>query len=216
MRIFFHQILKNIVGCFSARNILAYVIALYLTYTAAVSGLDWSWYAFTRPIPSYLVFPGVALGGLVPIVVPFALLAIGASNRDRRLTIAAGALGQSAFLGLLLSSFFKAFTGRAHPVFGAVLTDDISRVFRFGLLRGGVFWGWPSSHTTVAFAMAVALAVIYRERPVIKYSALLYALYIGLAVSVSVHWFSDFAAGAIIGTVIGLVVGRSFGAIRKQ
>ena len=34
--------------------------------------------------------------------------------------------------------------------------------------------------------------------------------YIGLGVSMTIHWFSDFAAGAILGTIIGLVVGRSF------
>jgi hypothetical protein len=27
-------------------------------------------------------------------------------------------------------------------------------MFRFGFWRGGVCWGWPSSHTTIAFAMA--------------------------------------------------------------
>jgi len=40
--------------------------------------------------------------------------------------------------------------------------------------------------------------------------ALAYAFYIGIAVSMTIHWFSDFVAGAIIGTVIGLVVGTSF------
>jgi hypothetical protein len=40
--------------------------------------------------------------------------------------------------------------------------------------------------------------------------ALLYAFYIGLGVSVTIHWFSEFVAGAIIGSVIGTVVGRSF------
>jgi len=40
--------------------------------------------------------------------------------------------------------------------------------------------------------------------------ALAYACYIGLGVSMTIHWFSDFAAGAIIGTVIGVVVGRGF------
>jgi hypothetical protein len=40
--------------------------------------------------------------------------------------------------------------------------------------------------------------------------ALLYAFYIDLGVSVTIHWFSEFVAGAIIGSVIGTVVGRSF------
>ena len=40
--------------------------------------------------------------------------------------------------------------------------------------------------------------------------AITYALYIGIGVSMTIHWFSDFAAGAIVGSVIGTVVGRSF------
>jgi membrane-associated phospholipid phosphatase len=44
--------------------------------------------------------------------------------------------------------------------------------------------------------------------------AITYALYIGLGVSMTIHWFSDFAAGAIIGSAIGAVVGKSF--LRSQ
>jgi hypothetical protein len=44
--------------------------------------------------------------------------------------------------------------------------------------------------------------------------AIAHALYIGVGVSITIHWFSDFAAGAIIGTVIGAGVGNSF--LRRQ
>lgn len=40
--------------------------------------------------------------------------------------------------------------------------------------------------------------------------ALAYALYIGLGVSMTIHWFSDFVAGAILGAIIGVVVGKRF------
>jgi hypothetical protein len=36
-----------------------------------------------------------------------------------------------------------------------------------------------------------------------------YACYVGIGVSMTIHWFSDFIAGAIFGSVIGLVVGKS-------
>ena len=39
------------------------------------------------------------------------------------------------------------------------------------------------------------------------YLAIAYALCIGIGVSMTIHWFADFAAGAIIGTAIGTVVG---------
>ena len=40
--------------------------------------------------------------------------------------------------------------------------------------------------------------------------ALTYAFYVGIGVSMTIHWFSDFVAGALIGTAIGIVVANSF------
>ena len=39
---------------------------------------------------------------------------------------------------------------------------------------------------------------------------MLYAVYIGMGVSMTIHWFSDVVAGAIIGAVIGVTVGNVF------
>ena len=132
-------------------------------------------------------------------------------SRNVKASNTAYALGQSVLIGLLTAAFYKAFTGRLHPPRSLMpATVDSSREFRFGFMRGGVFWGWPSSHTTIAFAMAVSLMIIYPKNKIVRYLAALYALYIGFGVSVTIHWFSDVVAGSIIGTVIGLVVGKSF------
>ena len=115
-------------------------------------------------------------------------------------------LNSSARLSL---PFFKAVTGRVHPAHS--VGADISHVFRFGWMRGGVFWGWPSSHTTIAFAMAVTVFTLCPKQRWLGWMAILNAFYVGLGVSMTIHWFSDFAAGAIIGSVIGAVVGKDFG-----
>ena len=78
-------------------------------------------------------------------------------------------------------------------------------------MRGGVFWGWPSSHTCVAFATMVCLARMHPKSKPLVCVTLLYALYVGMGVA-SIHWLSEFVAGAIIGSVIGVVVGNSFAA----
>jgi membrane-associated phospholipid phosphatase len=131
----------------------------------------------------------------------------------------AWALGQAALLGYLISCCYKAFTGRLPPPFFRHLTNpvvdgapwiDSSHGFQFGFLKGGVFWGWPSSHTAVAFAMSVCLVTLHPKNKMLVFLALLYAFYIGLGVSVTIHWLSEFVAGAIIGSVIGMTVGRSF------
>ena len=210
MNVLWYRLWKNIAACFTSSGIVAQLVAIALTYGLVISGFDWWWYVSSRFVPAAWLYPGVALGGLLPMLVPLCALVIGVVRKNKGILRFAGTVGQSAFLGWLFSSVYKAFTGRAHPSFGATLTTDTSHVFHFGFLKGGIFWGWPSSHTTVAFAMAVALAVVYGKHASVKYPALLYALYVGLAVSVSIHWFSDFVAGAIIGTVVGLAVGRGF------
>ena len=55
--------------------------------------------------------------------------------------------------------------------------------------------------------------MLFRSRW-LGYVAITYALFIGIGVSMTIHWFSEFLAGAIIGTAIGAVVGKSF--LRSQ
>ncbi len=214
----FYTLPKNIVKCFRGYNLLWHLLAIILTYFIVTSGFDWLYFKSSRSVLlQSLLFPPVILGSLLPIIVPFALYAFGKARKNIITISTANALGQAAIIGLLISSFYKAFTGRVHPL--RLLTQDaidISREFRFGFLRDGVFWGWPSSHTTIAFAMAVTLLMLYPKNKVIKYLAIFYALYIGFGVSISIHWFSDFVAGAILGTVIGVVVGNSFREGRQE
>jgi len=208
----FYNLPKNIMKCFRGYNLLWHLLAVIITYVIVTSGFDWLYFKSSRSfLLQSLLFPAVILGSRLPIILPIALYAFGKIRDNLKAVSTANALGQTVIIGLLIASFYKAFTGRVHPP--RLLTQDtidISREFRFGFLRGGIFWGWPSSHTTIAFAMAVTLLMLYSKNIVIKYLAIFYALYIGLGVSISIHWFSDFVAGSIIGTVIGVVVGNSF------
>ncbi len=214
MRPLFYNFWKNIAGCFRGYNLLWHSIAIVLTYIFVVSGLDWLYFKYSRSaVLETLSFPAVVLGGLLPIFVPLVMLVVGRIRKNPIILNTAWAIGQAGILGLIISDAFKAVTGRVPPEFMAGVGStmaDISRQFQFGFWRGGVFWGWPSTHTAVAFAVAMALVILYPESKKIRYIAPLYAVYIGLSASVSIHWFSEFIAGAIIGTIIGIVVGRSF------
>jgi membrane-associated phospholipid phosphatase len=154
------------------------------------------------------MFPAVSIGGLLPIVLPITLIALGSLARDTQTRLVGWAIGQAELIGALIAAAYKAITGRAHPTHS--IGADLSHIFRFGFLRGGVFWGWPSSHTTIAFAMAFTTFTLFPKQRWLGYSAVTYACYIGLGVSMTIHWFSDFIAGAIFGTLIGGVVGKSF------
>lgn len=154
------------------------------------------------------MFPAAGIGFIVPIYLPLALLAAGYIVKSARCMMTGYALMQAEIIGSVISSAYKAFTGRVHPLHNG--TEDITHVFRFGFLRGGAFWGWPSSHTTIAFAMAFTVFNFFPKQRWLGGVAMAYACYIGIGVSTTIHWFSDFVAGAIIGAVIGTVVGKRF------
>lgn len=205
------RFVADVRACYGWGNVAWQAIAVALTYLIVISGFDWWWFTHTREalLQSWL-FPAAIVGGILPIILPVILFFIGKNGRNARARIAAFATAQAAIIGWLISSFYKIFTGRIPPPFNSQSLVDISRQFEFGFMRAGAFWGWPSSHTAVAFAVAVTLFILYRDNRFIKYGALLVAFYIGIGVSTNIHWFSEFVAGAIIGSVIGSVVGKSF------
>lgn len=216
MKDFFFTLFPNIWNSFKGRNILFHLIAIITTYLILVSGFDWCYFVKTQnEIIRNLSFSAVVLGGLVPIVIPLTMLALGKLRKDPILTLKAWMFGQAALLGSIISSFYKALTGRLPPEAGNTITD-ISHGFQIGILKNGIFWGWPSSHTTIAFSMAFAFIYMYGEKKLFKYLALIYAFYIGIGISTTIHWFSEFSAGAIIGSVIGVAVGKSYLVLRNR
>lgn len=58
--------------------------------------------------------------------------------------------------------------------------------------------------------MGVAVFTLFPKQRLVGCVAIAYALYVGVGVSMTIHWLSDFVAGALFGTMIGVVVGRSF------
>jgi PAP2 superfamily len=214
----FYRLSRNVVTIFSGRNLLWHALAIGLTVVLVESGGDWSYYVATRSgVIQRLARPAIMIGTFLPVLGPLIILLLGALGEERRLMTTGWALGQAALLGYLIASTYKAFTGRIPPPWHWHLATraagqlvDTSHGFQFGFMRGGIFWGWPSSHTTIAFATMVCLATLYSKNKPLVCIALLYAFYVGLSVSVSIHWCSEFVAGAIIGSAIGMVVGRSF------
>ena len=213
MKLFFSTLPRNFLECFRGRKLIWHLLAICLSLALVESGFDWQYFLGTRsPWLRSWLWPAVPIGGLLPILIPLALLIPGIVTRSHQTRLIGWAIGQAEAIGGLIAAGYKALTGRAHPGHG--VGTDLTHVFRFGLLRGGVFWGWPSSHTTIAFAMAVTVFRLVPKQPWLGYGAMTYAFYIGFGVSITIHWFSDFVAGALIGTVVGLVVAASFSRAR--
>lgn len=209
MPLLFFRLRETVIACFRGWSLVTQLIACVLTYLIVVSGMDWYYFLATRqPTLQKFFFPAIILGGIIPILFPLAVLLVGYLKKNKRLMAIAWAMGQAVLLGFLISSTYKVFTGRLQPDL-IHTTIDISRQFRFGFFRGGAFWGWPSSHTTIAFAMMVVWGRL-RHHGRVAFLPKWYALYIGLGVSISIHWFSEFIAGALIGSVIGYQVANRF------
>jgi len=204
----FYRLPQNIWKIFSGKNLLWHLLAIIVTVAIVVPGFDWWYFKSTQNVIfSRLMFPGVFLGLFVPILVPLFLLIVGTVQKNSKLLNSGFASAQASALGWLVSVFYKVFTGRPGPVGSMV---DISKVFHFGFFRGGIFWGWPSSHTTVAFAFGLSLFMLNSKNKFVKFLSLVYAIYVGIAVSMTIHWFSDFVAGVIFGSIVGITVGKSF------
>jgi membrane-associated phospholipid phosphatase len=209
MKQFLATLPRNLIGCFKGWRLVWHLVAILLTVIFVMSGLDWRYFLATRnPELRSWMFPAVVAGMFLPIYLPLTLLAVGYVTRNAKIILTGWAVAQAEIIGALIVAAYKAVTGRAHPTHNA--GADMSHVFHFGFLRGGVFWGWPSSHTTIAFAMALTVFTLYPKQRWLGLLAIFYAFYIGIGVSITIHWFSDFVAGAIVGSVTGTVVGKNF------
>jgi membrane-associated phospholipid phosphatase len=211
----FYHIDDHFINSFANDYGLYHLSAIAGSYGMIETGFDWEVHEFARKnqwIPR-TGFASVVAGGLIPLVVPAGLFIYGKFQEDNDFVVSSLALGQSVILSYLVVSGFKAITGRKGP---DILdeeenpVEDYSKDFKFGFFERGVFDGWPSGHTTTAFAMAFTLVELFPENKTLSTTSLVYASLIGLGISVNIHWFSDFFAGALIGYTIGKSVGTGF------
>ncbi|MDE3057138.1 MAG: phosphatase PAP2 family protein [Bacteroidota bacterium] len=211
----FYHIDKHVAGSFTYNNGLNHILAAALSFGIVKSGLDWkvNRAAYNDRSIAHAGLPAVEVGGTAPVLIPIGLLIYGKVENNNDLQNAALALGQAAVISVVLSSAYKAITGRRPP---GILhgeggdSKNYSGDFKFGFLNRGVYNGWPSSHTMNAFALAATLSELYPNATALKTAAFAYASLVGLGVSVNIHWFSDAVAGALIGYSIGKVVGADF------
>ena len=209
---FFYKFDKNIVGSFTYNYGLNYLAAVGGSLGLVGTNIDRNWYRFSLQNNKRVYkmgYPAVYAGWIVPFAVPLSAYIYGRVEKDDNWQITGLALGQAALDGWLISTTLKIFTGRVPPT-KLKDADDIGGDFRFGFLKGGANNGWPSSHTTTAFAMVTTLAELYPDNMTVKVCSFTYASLIGIGVSTNIHWFSDAFAGALIGYAIGKTVGISY------
>jgi undecaprenyl-diphosphatase len=136
------------------------------------------------------------------LIVCSLVLFAGAKSYSRRLSDA----GRSLFIGLvtagLLVQAFKHLIGRARPrvTFETVFTGPTMHID---------YDSFPSGHTTLSFCLAFILSQYYPRYTIFFY---LFAVMTGLDRVIGLsHFPSDVIAGALLGTVVAMVLtaGRS-------
>jgi membrane-associated phospholipid phosphatase len=205
-------------------NLLFHVSAVAVTppmvYTVDEPVQEW----FQREDPLSDTFGPVTLwvGGLAPILLPAGLYGFGLAGEHEEIATAGAAAIQAVVVQFVVVTTLKWLTDRAGPYPNG---DPASARWNSGLLRdskdaddwnfdpfdveGGL--RWPSGHTASNVALVSALVAFYPDELWIALVGYPLALAIGIGmVEGDYHWLSDVVAGALMGHVIGWVVGKNF------
>lgn len=184
------------------------VVAACATPILIFSGMDWEWakLSYQYLVLQYIGIPSVFIGMIIPFVWPLYLYLN--QNKEASYGLKARVLGRAFLAAWGFSTILKAFTNRVpREPFEDLGLIDFSQQFRFGWLQGNNLWeslieGFPSGHTMTAFAMSFAIRPFLASSKA-QNGVVIYALYIGLGVSFTVHWLSDAVAGGLIGYALG-------------
>lgn len=217
MKYSLRNISHDIAHLYYGKNLYWQIGGIFCVIVLVLTNTDWNYFLLFRNSVLYPIFIYAGLlGFFVPPIMVFGLWIYGWYTKKRDMVIAGWMVMYAGIVGWCMSSLYKFFTGRMHPPYlhanslDFSLVNNMSQQFQFGLGQGGIFWGWPSSHTTTAFAMMIALAVFYKKRKWVGIIAIIYACYIAIGASFSFHWLSDVVFGVILGVMIGVVVGNRF------
>ncbi len=208
---------NNILDSFKGDNLYLHLAGIASTFLIVTQDIDYDVQKYfneheefgkwTRPI----VFTGTFL----PFITGGSLYAYSKIQNDDETLGASFAVLQASLIEFLYNSTLKAITGREHPDWrNNSDMESLSKTFRFGFMRGGIFWGWPSGHTSSTMAVVSALTNYYPDKTWLKIAGYSLVAYTILGVSSvnrgGMHWFSDAIAAAFMAYAIGSTVGKYY------
>lgn len=208
---------NNILNSFQGDNIYLHLAAVASTCLLVAGNVDYNVEHYFNTHPDYGRYGrGVFVTGeYLPFIVGGSLLVYSGAARDKETLGASFAVIQASLIELMYNTALKAITGRPGPDWRHHRDmEALSKTFRFGFLRGGVFWGWPSGHTATTTAVVSSLIGYYPNSTWLKVAGGCLIGYTIFAVSSvnrgGMHWFSDAVAAALMSYAIGSTVGRYY------
>lgn len=201
---------------FQKKFIAYYLLIIFGTILIVQTNFDWNYFIYVNShFNKFILFFTDMLGFVIPVLF---LIFIGIytylykNHETRKIHLyKLHVLANSILLGFFSSVIIKILTGRQSPPDHGLVESWVnnSHNFKMGLLQEQILGGFPSSHTTVFFALAFTICFLYPKNYLLKYSSLLVALFVGLGVSLGWHWFSEFYAGIILGLVVAKIVSET-------
>lgn len=218
----FTGITSNMKKSYTGRNLLYHLGGIGVTYVIVNSGTDAKMLRATSRINSGLAdragFAGIMTGYITPVVLPVSMYLAGRNDHDLR--NASFAVMQSLGIAVAANTLLKSITGRTPPDPDHPDKYKLSRQFRFGFMRGGAHYGWPSGHLMTNMAMVSALTSYYPEKTWLRMASIAYIGTIAACVMIDergrAHWLSEVIAGGLMGYAIGSTVGNEFNKYREQ
>ncbi|MDR3667273.1 MAG: phosphatase PAP2 family protein [Ignavibacteriaceae bacterium] len=208
---------NNILNSFKGNNLYFHLAGAASTAILVSSNADYYVQRYFNEHEEFgnATIPIIRIATYFPFVIGGSLFAYGKLKKDDEAVGASYAVIQSSIIAFSYNSLLKAITGRPNPDWRHTEDmSDLSKTFRFGFLRGGVYWGWPSGHTSSTMAVVAALTSFYPDKTWLKVVGYSYVAYMVLGVSSvnrgGMHWFSDAIAATLMSYAIGSTVGKYY------
>ena len=208
---------NNVINSFKGDNLYLHIAGIASTFLIVTTNTDYYVHKFFNEREEFgeVAMPIIRAGMYIPFVTGGSLYAYGKLSNDDRAVAASYAVLQSSLVAFLYNSLLKAVTGRPNPDWqNNSDMKELSKTFRSGFMRGGIFWGWPSGHTSSVMAVVSALTSFYAEKTWLKiagYSLVAYMIYgVSSLHRGGMHWFSDAVAAAFMSYAIGSTIGKYY------
>ena len=208
---------QNFLNSFKGNNLYLQLAGIASTALIVTTNTDYhvERYFNEHEAFSNIARPVVFTGMFLPFIASGSLYAYAKFKNDNEVLGASFAVMQASITEFLYNSLLKAITGRPHPDWQH--TNDmktLSKTFRFGFDRGGIFWGWPSGHTAATTAVVSALMGYYPNSTWLKVAGFSLMAYTIFGVSAfhrgGMHWFSDAVAAAFMSYAVGSTIGKYY------
>lgn len=208
---------SNILNSFKGDNLYLHLTAVASTILLVTGNVDYDVEHYFNTHPEYGKYGrGVFITGeFLPFIAGGSLLIYSGAMHDKETLGASFAVIQASLIEVMYNTALKAITGRPGPDWRHHSDmEKLSKTFRFGFLRGGVFWGWPSGHTAATTAVVASLMSYYPNSTWLKVAGFGLIGYTIFAVSSvnrgGMHWFSDAVAASLMAYAIGSTVGKYY------